>query len=259
MSDERFAGRVAIVTGGANGIGAATVRRLAEEGAAVVVADLDAAAGEALVAEVGDRSRFVAADVARPGAWRELVEAAHGFGGLDAVVTNAFAVQVAAADRLDPEGWDRQIDVCLTQVYLAARACLPELARSTADGGGALVAVSSVHAHAGFPGHPAYAAAKGGICALVRQLAVEYGPAVRINAVLPGSIETRVWDGATAAQRREVAERSALRRMGRPEEIAAAIAFLASADASFVTGTELLVDGGWLVSSLSPTARSGTG
>ncbi len=122
--------------------------------------------------------------------------------------------------------------------------------------GGAFVCTASVHAHIGFPGHPAYAAAKGGICALVRQLAVEYGPAIRFNTVLPGSIETQVWDGSSDAVRHEVSERAALRRMGRPEEIAAAVAFLASDDASFITGTELVVDGGWLVSPLSPTARA---
>lgn len=240
----RFAGKVAIVTGGANGIGAAVSRRLADEGAGVIVADLDGASGEALAAEIGPAATFVRGDVADPATWEELVAAARERGGLDVVSANAFLVRHGAADRLDPGDWRRQIAVCLDHLFLAARACMPLLA----ERGGAFVATSSVHARVGFPGHPAYAAAKAGMCGLVRQLAVEYGPTVRANTVLPGSIETRIWDGASERERQAAIDRAPLRRMGTPAEVAAAIAFLASDDASFITGIELPVDGGWLVS-----------
>jgi NAD(P)-dependent dehydrogenase (short-subunit alcohol dehydrogenase family) len=251
LHHKRCVGKVAIVTGGANGIGAAVSRRLAAEGAAVVVADLDGDAGEALAAEIGSAATFVRGDVASPATWDALVEAARARGGLDVVSANAFLVRHGAADRLDADDWRRQLDVCLGHVFLAARACMPLLAERH----GAFVATSSVHARVGFPGHPAYAAAKAGICGLVRQLAVEYGPAVRVNAVLPGSIETRVWHGASDRERQAAIDRAPLRRMGQPEEVAAAVAFLASDDASFITGVELPVDGGWLVSPVPQGVR----
>ncbi len=241
---ERLTGKVAIVTGGANGIGAATVRRLVAEGASVIVADLDAVAGEALTSEVGSAVIFVQGDVSDPALWDRLTDQALALGGLDIVHANAFMARQAPAEVLAPESWARQIEVTLGHVYLAAHACMPLLRQRR----GAFIATSSVHARVGFPGHPAYAAAKGGICALVRQLAVEYGPEVRVNSILPGSIETQAWEGASDAEREAAVARAPLRRMGQPEEIAAAVAFLASDDASFITGIELPVDGGWLVS-----------
>ena len=199
----RLAGRTAVVTGAAAGIGAATARRLAADGAAVVLADI-AAAGEdvsALINAAGGRAAFVRADVADEQDWTAIRRAAHAFGPVHLLVSNAFTQHFAPAHETSRASWDRQLAVNLTGAFLGFRAVLDDL-RATR---GSAVLVSSVHAHAGLPGHPAYAASKGALLSLCGQLAVEYGPEVRVNAVLPGPILTAAWDRVgegPAAQRR---------------------------------------------------------
>ena len=242
-------GSVAVVTGAASGIGAATAERLARDGAAVVLADI-AAKGEQVsrrIAEAGGRAVFVRADAADEQDWARVVAAAHAFGPVNVLVSNAYASEVAAAHETSLASWDRQLAVSLTGAFLGFRAVLPDLR----EHGGSAVLVSSVHARFGMPGHPAYAAAKGALVSLCGQLAVEYAPSIRVNVVLPGPIMTSAWDRIGGADRRLSVAATPAGRFGTPEEVAAAIAFLAGPQAAFITGTSLVVDGGWSVAKAS--------
>jgi NAD(P)-dependent dehydrogenase (short-subunit alcohol dehydrogenase family) len=242
----RFTGRTAVVTGAASGIGAATAERLALEGAAVVLADIAEERGEAVAEQItkaGGLARFVGADVAAEDDWTRIVVAAHDFGPVDVLVSNAYTVDVAPAHEMSLASWQRQFAVNVTGSFLGFQAVVPDLrARS-----GAVVLTSSVHAYKGIPGHPAYAASKGALLSLCGQLAVEYGPEIRVNAVVPGPILTAAWDRVRPEDRERSIAETAARRFGSPEEVAAAIAFLAADEASYITGTSLVVDGGWSV------------
>ncbi|MEV4534255.1 SDR family oxidoreductase [Asanoa sp. NPDC049518] len=231
-----LSGKVAVVTGAASGIGAAVVERFVAEDARVIAVDV--------ADRLPDRAGVLAitGDVADAATWRRVADTARGeFGRLDVLHSNASVSVRAAAHELPEESWDRQIAVNLKATYLAMRECVGLLGEAR----GAVVLSSSVHALAGLPGHPAYAAAKGGLVALGRQLAVEYGPHVRVNTVLPGPILTSAWDGVSEADRRRSVAATAAARFGRPEEVAAAVTFLAGDESSYITGACLVVDGGW--------------
>jgi NAD(P)-dependent dehydrogenase (short-subunit alcohol dehydrogenase family) len=246
----RFTDLVAVVTGAASGIGAATARRLVEEGARVVLADIADAAGRGLAAELGDAASYRHADVSRGEDWEQLAaEVIARHGRVDVLHANGPGRVAPAAPIHDlPQAdWDRQLGVSLTSAYHAARLFCPLLAERR----GALVFTSSVHANTGLPGCAAYAAAKGALLALTRQLAVEYAPDVRVNAVVPGPILTPAWDLIDASGRAATVAQTPAGRLGDPGEVAAAVAFLASADASFITGAGLVVDGGWSISTTS--------
>lgn len=247
---ERFRDRVAVVTGAASGIGAATAARLAREGASVVLMDVSprVSAVADQLRNAGGTATAQVADVSDPARWSQVVNAAQEeFGPVDLLVSNAFTLDFAAAHETTPESWERQIAVNLTAAHLGFTACLPGMRTSTHPGGAAATFVSSVHAFIGLPGHPAYAASKGGLISLARQLAVEYGPDVRVNTVAPGPIVSGAWDRVSDEDRELSARATVAGRLGSADEAAAAIAFLLSADASFITGASLVVDGGWSV------------
>lgn len=253
-----FENKVVVVTGGAKGIGAATVRAFAREGARVVVVDVDAAEGQALAGQLtgtGGRAFFVRADVSRAADARGIAEeAVREFGGVDALVNNAGIQTYGTVESMSEEEWDRTIDINLKSVFLVSKYIVPELRKR---GGGAIVNVTSVQGLATEPRVSAYAASKGGILAITRSMALDYAhEGIRVNSVCPGSVDTPMLresaglfgGGNPEGALQEWGKLHAVCRVGRPEEIAEMILFLASPRASFCTGGAYLVDGGMLAS-----------
>lgn len=241
-------GKVAIVTGAGNGIGRATARRLAAAGARVVAADVDdAAAYETvrLIRAAAGVALPVVADVGNAAAVDAMVAAAlAAFGRVDILHNNAAWYPVKAAVETTEEEWDRTMGVCLKGAWLGARAVLPHM--MGADGG-CIVNTASVHSLVAFKGHAAYDTAKAGLLGLTRSLAVDYGPSVRVNALLPGGVATRLWDRIEPAERQEFIDTTVLRRLASPDEIAEGVLFLVSERSAFMTGTCLVMDGGWTI------------
>jgi 2-hydroxycyclohexanecarboxyl-CoA dehydrogenase len=240
----RLASRTALVTGGASGIGAATARRLAAEGAHVVVADIDAAGAAAVAGEIDGAA--VRMDVADAASVRAAVA---GLGPLDVLVNNAGTDRFGFFVTTDEALWDHVLGVNLRGTIAVTHAVLPGL---QARGRGAIVNVSSEAGRVGSQGSAVYSAAKAGVIGFTRAIALEAARfGVRVNAVAPGPIETPLLNSAPE-QLGEIGERlkqgmigaTALRRIGQPEEVAATIAFLASDDASYVTGQTINVSGG---------------
>jgi meso-butanediol dehydrogenase/(S,S)-butanediol dehydrogenase/diacetyl reductase len=240
----RFAGRTALVTGGASGIGEATARALAADGARVAIVDVDAVRGRAVAAEIG--ATFEQADVADASAVERVVgETVRAEGGVDVVVSCAFAAALGSIASLGAAEWSRTLDVTLTGAFTVMRAAIPSMRDR---GRGAIVHVASISGLGGDRGLAAYNAAKAGVINLTRSAALELATTgVRVNAVCPGLIDTPALQGVfRRLPAREAVARAAVPagRFGRPDEVARAILFLASDDASYVTGATLVVDGG---------------
>lgn len=244
--------RVAIVTGAAMGIGRASALALAREGAAVLVADVDAAQGAATVADIlaaGGRAIFARTDVRSFADMQAATDAAvAAFGRVDILVNNAARAIMGVVDDIDEDAWNEVIDTNLTSVWRGIR-CVAPLMRK--QGGGSIVNLSSVQSLRGFRGWAAYAASKGGINALTQQCAVDLAPAkIRVNAIAPGTIMTPLNEKVfrESADPDELIARwnaaHPIGRFGEADEVAEAVLFLASDRSSFITGEILRVDGG---------------
>jgi NAD(P)-dependent dehydrogenase (short-subunit alcohol dehydrogenase family) len=241
-------GKVAVVTGGATGIGRAIVERLAAEGAAVTIADIQAEAAAELAAQLetgGGRGLSCVTDVTDADAVGRLVETTIAeFGGVDILVNNAVTAPATSCLTMSLDEWDRDIAITLRAPVLALRAVAPHMANR---GSGAVVNIASVNA-VRFLGHDAYSAGKAGLLSLTRSAAVRLAPhGVRVNAVAPGTVHTLRWGKRLEADptiNDRVRTWYPMGRVGEPGDIAAAVAFLASDEAKWITGETLQVDGG---------------
>ena len=251
----KLQGKSLIVTGGTSGMGRGIAELFAAEGAAVVIGGRDAGRGQAVVDGIvsrGGSAVFVAGDIATVEANQQLVDAAmQHFGRVDILVPNAGILGLGGVLEAPLEVWTRTIAVNLNAVYYLIKLAAPAM---LAGGGGSIVVNGSIAALKGFPKHPAYCASKGALVALVRQLAIDLAPTIRINILCTGSVDTPLlWDAARvfpnpATVVQQVADRMPLKRLGTPEEIARAALFLASDDAAWITGSALTVDGGTMTS-----------
>ncbi len=246
-------GKTIIVTGGTSGIGEACTREFVSRGASVVMASIQQAEGEALEAELSttSRSKFIHCDVTQDDQVQALIEGALAtFGRVDAIHCNAGAWGKGTAEEFDEAIWNKVMGVNVKGALLTAKYGIPAM---RACGGGTFLATTSVAAQIGFPQHAVYCASKAALEALVRCLAMDYAGIVRVVGISPGTIDTPMlaatcegWDKPVEELYAEVAERIPVRRLGTPQDVAKAAAFLLSDDASYINGTILTLDGGTL-------------
>ncbi len=252
-----LANKVALITGGASGIGRATALLFAQKGATVAITDIDAA-GESVVAEItrnGAKAMFEPADVARASDCERVCNRVHRqFGAIHILFNNAGIIRRASVTELKEQDWDRVMDVNVKSIYLMSRHVIPVM--STA-GGGSIINMASGWGLAAGPKAAVYCASKGAVVLLTKAMAIDHGPQnIRVNCICPGDTDTAMLRneaqqlGEPSNHFLAEAARRPLGRVGKPEEIAQAALYLASDAASFVTGTALVVDGGGLAGSV---------
>ena len=244
----RVAGKVALVSGAARGIGAATARLLAQEGAAVVLGDVLETEGQQTAAGIvaaGGRATFMPLDVISAASWQQVIDAAvAAYGQLDVLVNNAGISGRAAVGETDVETWERVMEINGKGVFLGTKLAIPELRKA---GGGSIINISSIYGIVGSETSAAYHASKGAVRIFTKAAAIQYAAeGIRVNSVHPGFVDSPMTAASHALP--EVhnlrISRTPLGRMGTPEDIAAGILYLASDESSFVTGSELVIDGG---------------
>ena len=243
----RLDGKVALVSGGASGIGAAHARVFAAEGAKLVAGDLQEDKGRAVVEAVnanGGEAVFVHLDVARQADWERAVgEAVSRFGKLTTLINNAGIYWPRGNEEETLEGWNTMISVNQTGVWLGMKAAVPAMREA---GGGAIVNISSLYGLIGSPGSITYHATKGAVRLMTKSAALEYVKAgIRVNSIHPGQIDTPILSGLTPEQNEQIKAATPMGRLGRPEEIAYGSLYLCSDEAAYTTGAELVIDGGW--------------
>ena len=246
----RLEGKVAIISGGARGMGATEARIFAAEGAKVVFGDLLDDLGKQVEAEInesGGEAFYVSLDVTDQSSWQNAVDAAVSrFGRLDILVNNAGIVNNQSRDDASAEEWDRVMDVNAKGVFLGTKVAIPEMRRA---GGGSIINISSISGMIGQHGiHPGYNASKGAVRLLTKTTAIQYAKdGIRANSVHPGPIATPMTEASRADPERyqNSISRTPLGRYGRPEDIAYGVLFLASDESSYMTGSELVIDGGY--------------
>ena len=234
----RVEGKVAIISGGARGMGAAHARALVAEGGKVVIGDVLDDEGEALAEEIGDAARYVHLDVTKPDEWKKAAEVAVGeFGRLNVLVNNAGIVNGSTIENFDLDRWQQILDVNLTGTFLGIQAVVEPM---KAAGGGSIMNISSVEGLRGSPWAHGYVATKWGVRGLAKSAALELAPhKIRVNSIHPGMVRTPMTENLP-----EDMVKTPLGRAADPEEVATFVVFLASEESSFATGSEFVVDGG---------------
>lgn len=242
--------KVAIITGATSGMGKAIASTFVTNGAKVILSGRDEVRGKALEKDLGEQAIFIAGDVRNSAYNEQLVKSAiEHFGRLDILSMNAGILGLGSVTELPDEVWKNTMDTNLSSLFYLSKYAIPELQKNE---GSSILINASIAAYKSFPNHPAYCASKAGSLALMRQMAVEYAPKIRVNAMCPGPVDTPlIWDSAKAFKEpskavENVANTTLLKRLGTPNDIANLALFLVSEEASWITGSAMTIDGGIL-------------